>query len=95
MKISCRFRQGLKDRGFSVSDGITPVVPILVGDMEKTFYVCKLLFENGVYVNPVVAPAVPADETMIRTSFTATHTDEQIDRAIEVFTEVGKIVGLI
>lgn len=95
LKVSTRFRQGLKDRRFSVSDGITPVVPILVGDMEKTFYVCKLLFENDVYVNPVVAPAVPADETMIRTSFTATHTEAQIDRAIEVFTEVGEMVGLI
>ncbi|MCK4259182.1 MAG: aminotransferase class I/II-fold pyridoxal phosphate-dependent enzyme [Halanaerobiales bacterium] len=95
LKISDRFRAGLKSKGFTVKDGITPVIPIFVGDMEKTFYVCKLLFEAGVYVNPVVAPAVPADETMIRTSLIATLTEEQIDRAIEVFTEVGRKVGLI
>ena len=63
--------------------------------MTKTFLVCKVLFENGVYVNPVVAPAVPADATMIRTSLTATHTAEQIDRAIEVLTKVGKELAVI
>ncbi len=95
LNISDRFRNGLKEKGFTVSDGVTPVIPVLVGDMEKTFYICKLLFEAGVYVNPVVAPAVAADATMIRTSLTATHTVEQIDRAIEIFAEVGKKVGLI
>lgn len=94
-KISERFRNGLKAVGFTVKEGVTPVIPVLVGDMEKTFLACKMLFEAGVYVNPVVAPAVAVDETMIRTSLTATHTEEQIDRAIEVFVQVGKELGLI
>lgn len=95
LQIADRFRNGLKNAGFTVKEGITPVIPVLVGDMEKTFIACKMLFEAGVYVNPVVAPAVPADETMVRTSLTATHSAEQIDRAIAAFVQVGKELGLI
>lgn len=95
IRISERFRSGLKAVGFTVKEGVTPVIPVLVGDMKKTFIACKMLFEAGVYVNPVVAPAVSADETMIRTSLMATHTEEQIDRAIAIFVQVGKELGLI
>ncbi len=95
LEISDYFRKGLKDLGFTVMDGITPVIPVFVGDMEKTFIACKLLFDNGVYVNPVVAPAVSVDETMIRTSLTATHTFEQMDHALEIFALVGHQLDLI
>ena len=95
LAISDHFRQGLKKLGLTILDGMTPVIPVFVGDMEKTFLACKLLFDQGIYVNPVVAPAVAPDATMIRTSLTATHTFEQIDRALEVFTIVGKKLGLI
>ncbi|HEY8392659.1 MAG TPA: aminotransferase class I/II-fold pyridoxal phosphate-dependent enzyme [Capillibacterium sp.] len=95
LAIAEQFRTGLKKHGFTVKDGITPIIPILVGDMSKTFLVCKVLFENGVYVNPVVAPAVPADATMIRTSLTATHTTEQIERAIQILVKVGKELEII
>ena len=63
--------------------------------MNKTFLVCKVLFEHGVYVNPVVAPAVPADATLIRTSLTATHTREQIDRAVQTLVKIGKEMAII
>lgn len=95
LAISDHFRQGLKKLGLTILDGMTPVIPVFVGDMEKTFLACKLLFDQGIYVNPVVAPAVAPDATMIRTSLTATHTFEQIDRALEVFAIVGKKLGLI
>lgn len=95
LAISDHFRQGLKKLGLTILDGMTPVIPVFVGDMEKTFLACKLLFDQGIYVNPVVAPAVAPDATMIRTSLTATHTFEQIDRALEVFAIVGKELGLI
>ncbi|NLY91092.1 MAG: aminotransferase class I/II-fold pyridoxal phosphate-dependent enzyme [Firmicutes bacterium] len=95
LAIAEQFRTGLKEHGFTVREGVTPIIPILVGDMSKTFLFCKVLFENGVYVNPVVAPAVPADATMIRTSLTATHTTAQIDRAIQVLVKVGKELGII
>ena len=95
LKIAARFRNGLRERGFKVNEGITPIIPVLVGDMTQTFYACKLLFDAGVYVNPVVAPAVPPDATMIRTSLTATHTEEQVDQALERFTRVGRELGII
>ena len=95
LKIAKRLRDGLRERGFQVNDGITPIIPILVGDMNVTFFACKMLFENGIYVNPVVSPAVPPDQTMIRTSLMATHTEAQIDRAIEIFTKVGRELQLI
>ena len=95
LKIAARFRNGLRERGFKVNEGITPIIPVLVGDMTQTFYACKLLFDAGVYVNPVVAPAVPPDATMIRTSLTATHTEEQVDQAVERFTRVGRELGII
>ncbi len=94
IKIAERFRNGLKEQGFIVKEGITPIIPVLVGDMNKTFLACKLLFDNGVYVNPVVSPAVPPDATMIRTSLTATHTEDDIDQAIEIFAKVGREMGL-
>jgi 8-amino-7-oxononanoate synthase len=95
IKIAESFRNGLKEQGFTIKEGITPIIPVLVGDMNNTFLACKLLFDNGVYVNPVVSPAVPPDATMIRTSLTATHTEDQIDHAIEVFTKVGREMKLI
>ena len=95
LKIAKRLRDGLRERGFQVNDGITPIIPILVGDMNVTFFACKMLFESGIYVNPVVSPAVPPDQTMIRTSLMATHTEAQIDRAIEIFTKVGRELQLI
>ena len=95
LRIAEQFRTGLKNLGFTVSPGITPIIPVLVGDMNKTFYACKVLFERGVYVNPVVTPAVPPDATMIRTSLTATHTEEQIERALQIFAQVGRELELI
>ena len=95
LAIAEEFRISLKEAGFTVRDGVTPIIPILVGDMNKTFLVCKVLFEHGVYVNPVVAPAVPADATLIRTSLTATHTREQIDRAVQTLVKIGKEMAII
>ena len=61
-------------------------------DDEKTFLACKMLFEKGVYVNPVVSPAVPVGESLLRTSYTATHTTEQMDYCIEKIVEVLEIL---
>jgi 8-amino-7-oxononanoate synthase len=55
----------------------------------------KLLFDAGIFVNPVVPPAVPPEQTLIRTSFMATHTDPQLDFALEAFEKVGKKLGII
>jgi 7-keto-8-aminopelargonate synthetase-like enzyme len=56
---------------------------------------CKLLFEQGVFVNPVISPAVPPGRELLRTSYMATHTEEQLDRVLGAFEKAGKQLGLI
>lgn len=81
-------REGLTKRGVKFIPSETPIVAIYTYDDEKTFRACKMLFERGVYVNPVVSPAVPVGESLIRTSYTATHTHEQLDEAMDKIKEV-------
>jgi 8-amino-7-oxononanoate synthase len=90
-----RLSEGLSSLGFNLGTTCTPIVPIIVGKLEDTFRFWKALFEGGVFTNPVIAPAVPEGSCRIRTSLMATHTDEQIDRALEIIGKAGKQVGLI
>lgn len=85
----------LRDHGFDLGHTETPILPILVRDNLKTFMYTKLLLEEGLFVNPVVAPAVPEDSTLIRFSLMATHTKEQVDFAIDKLVKVGKKLGVI
>jgi 7-keto-8-aminopelargonate synthetase-like enzyme len=94
-KIGERMRRELKGRGFDIGNSVSPIVPIHIGDDMRTVFAWKLLFENGVFVNPIISPAVPEGQQLLRTSYMATHTDEQLDRALEIFERVGKQVGLI
>ncbi len=94
-QIGDRMRDGFKKLGFNIGESITPVIPILIGDDDKTFLTWKLLFEHGVFVNPVISPAVSSGRQLLRTSYMATHTDEQLDQVLEIFEKVGKMVGLI
>ena len=90
-----KMRAGFRSLGFDIGASVTPVVPIIIGDDERTFLTWKLLFEKGVFVNPVISPAVSPGRQLLRTSYMATHTDEQLDRVLEIFAEVGRQVGLI
>ena len=74
--------------GFEIGNTATPIVPLFIRDNEKTFRVTAMLFEEGVFVNPVVAPAVAPEDTLIRFSLMATHTYEQLDEAI---TKIHKV----
>ncbi|MBE7089613.1 MAG: aminotransferase class I/II-fold pyridoxal phosphate-dependent enzyme [Clostridiales bacterium] len=87
-KISNYMREGLKREGISIIDSTTPIIPIYTYSNKRTFLACKLLFERGVYVNPVISPATPVGMSLIRTSYTATHTEEQMDRALKQIKEV-------
>jgi len=87
-------RQRLVDLGFDNGDSQTPIQPIIVGDQMKTFIYWKRLFNEGIYVNPVISPAAPPGKDLIRTSYMATHTREQIDRALEVFVRWGDALGI-
>jgi len=81
--------------GFNVGHSETPVIPVIIGDNTATFTAWKTLYEAGVYTNPVVSPAVPPELSLLRTSYMATHTDEQLSRVLEAFESVGRSLGLI
>ncbi len=90
--ISNYMRNGLKNLGVKLIDSETPIIPIYVYDDEKAFMACKLLLDRGVYVNPVVSPATPVGYALLRTSYTATHTTEQMDKAMKAIKEVLDIL---
>ncbi len=92
LDISEYMRNGLKKLGVKVIESITPIIPIYVYEDEKAFVACKMLLERGVYVNPVVSPATPKGMALLRTSYTATHTKEQMDKAMKAIKEVLDIL---
>ena len=83
-EIADYVRAGLKKRNIEIFDSYAPIIPIKTYDDERTFIICKVLLENGVYVNPVISPAVPVGQAILRTSYTATHTKEQMDEAMDI-----------
>ena len=94
-EISNYMRAGLKAKGIKIIESTTPIIPIFTYEDEKAFLACKLLLERGVYVNPVISPATPKGQALLRTSYMATHTKEQMDEAIEKIAEVLKIIGVL
>ena len=93
--IGDRMRKAYTQLGFNIGHSVTPIVPILIGDDDLTFMMWKRLFENGVFVNPVISPAVAPGHQLLRTSYMATHTDDQLDRVVGAFDKVGHELGLI
>jgi 8-amino-7-oxononanoate synthase len=93
--IGERMRQGYRGLGFDIGESQTPIIPIVIGDQMADIMIWKALFDNGVYTNVSLPPAVPADQALLRTSYMATHTDEQMDRVLEIFEKVGKEQGVI
>jgi 8-amino-7-oxononanoate synthase len=91
--ISERLHRELRSMGFDTRPSVTPVIPIVVGDQFTVFDFWRLLTEAGLFVSPVVKPAV--EKELVRAVFMATHTDEQVDRALEAFQRCGRKLGLI
>ena len=94
-EISDYMRTELRNMGFNVWSSQTPIIPVVIGEMIECFKFWKDLFEAGVYVNAVVPPAVPRGQSLMRTSYMATHTDEHLDRILEAFRKVGIEQGII
>jgi 7-keto-8-aminopelargonate synthetase-like enzyme len=90
-----KMMHGLQELGFDTGKSETPVIPIVVGEMFTALGMWRSLLDHGVYVNVVIPPAVPPGREMLRTSYMATHTDNQLDRALEIFETVAKEYGLI
>lgn len=86
--LSVYMRNGLHKAGISIIDSVTPIIPIYTYDSMKTFVLTQKLFDEGVYANPVVAPATPEGSALIRTSYMASHTTEILDEALEIIARV-------
>jgi 8-amino-7-oxononanoate synthase len=90
-----KMQSAYRDLGFNIGRTESPVVPIIIGDFEKTLVFWKELFEAGVFVNPIISPAVPPDMCLLRTSYMATHTDEELDQVIDIMGRIGKKLGVV
>ncbi|PSQ78890.1 MAG: 8-amino-7-oxononanoate synthase [Bacteroidetes bacterium QH_7_62_13] len=94
-EVSDYMRDGFRDLGFDVWESETPIIPVVIGDMERCFRFWRDLLSEGVFVNAVVPPAVPKGQSLMRTSYMATHTDEELNRILDAFRKVGKKHGVI
>ena len=94
-KNSDKMRDGFKKMGFKIIDGITAIVPVIIGDDERTFIFWKKLFDAGVFTNAFISPGVPPGMAMLRTSYMSTHEEEHLNRILELFGEIGKELGII
>ena len=88
-------KQGLDALGFDTGASQTPVIPIVVGNLERCFKVWRWLHDQGIFINPVVPPAVPPGRTLVRISLTAGHTRQQLSWALDKLAEVGRKFGLV
>ncbi len=95
IQIGNYMRTEFKRLGFDTSTSETPIIPIIIGDNMKTFTFWKMLFEAGVYTNAVISPAVPSNSSRLRTSYIATHTDDQLNFVLEQFSRIGKTLSII
>jgi len=95
LAIADRMRREYQRMGYNTGNSVTPVIPIIIGERMRTFDMWRRLYQEGVYVNPVIEPAVPPGMSLLRTSYMATHTDEQMDRVLDAFHRVGKETGAI
>ncbi len=86
-----RFREA----GFEIGETQSPIIPLYVRDVDKTFFVTKMAFDAGVFINPVIPPACAPQDTLVRVALMATHTHEQVDRAVEALVGVFKKLDII
>lgn len=95
IRNATRARTLLREAGFHVLDGRTAIVPVIIGDDEKSFKMWRMLYDAGVFVNVFISPGVPQGRQMMRTSYMSTHEDEHIDFIVDKFKEIGKHLGII
>jgi 7-keto-8-aminopelargonate synthetase-like enzyme len=88
-------KRELEGLGFDTGESESPVIPLLVGDDLSAFSMAKRLGEEGVFANPVIAPAVPAGQALIRTSYMATHKREHLEQALTALAKVGRELNVI
>lgn len=84
-----------KEEGFEIGDTESPIIPLYVRDIEKTFMVTKLAFDNGVFINPVIPPACAPQDTLVRFALMASHTQEQVERGVQILKKAFKELEII
>lgn len=94
-QITEKMKSGFQAMGYNTGPTETPIIPVIIGNDELTFMLWKLLRESGIFTNPVIYPAVPKDQSLIRTSYSATHSDEELDIVLESFERCGRQLGII
>ena len=93
-KIAEIKRRELKAMGYNIGNSQTPIIPIIIGDQMKTMQAWKILFEAGIYTNVALPPAVPPNMSLLRTSYMATHTDEQLEKVLETFKHIKQKLAI-
>lgn len=94
-KITHKMMDAFHKMGYKTGTAETPIIPLYVGEMDDAFRMWRALTDSGLFVNPVVPPAVPPGECLMRTSYMATHSEEQMDFALDIFERVGKELDII
>jgi len=94
-KTTRRMQTEYRRLGFDLGTSETPVIPVILGDEMLVFAFWKRLLEEGVFVNPVRPPAVPAGRALLRTSYMATHTEAQMDFVLDAFARIGRELGVL
>lgn len=84
-----------REEGFEIGETESPIIPLYVHDIEKTFLVTKLAFDAGVFINPVIPPACAPQDTLVRFALMATHTEEQVERGVQALKKIFKEQGII
>ncbi len=93
--ITKKMKSGFEDMGYDTGPTETPIIPVIVGNDELTFMLWKMLRNDGIFTNPVIYPAVPKDQTLIRTSYSASHTEIELNKVLFSFEKNGKKLGLL
>ncbi|HSR18387.1 MAG TPA: aminotransferase class I/II-fold pyridoxal phosphate-dependent enzyme [Ignavibacteriaceae bacterium] len=95
VRNASKMRKGFKEAGFTVIEGRTAIVPVIVGDDAIAFRMWRMLYDEGVFVNVFISPGVPPGRQMMRTSYMAAHEDVHLDKILDIFQRTGKKLGLI
>jgi 8-amino-7-oxononanoate synthase len=94
-KVTKKMKDGFQSMGYETGPTESPIIPVIIGRDELTFMMWRLLKEEGIFANPIIYPAVPQGEALIRTSYSATHSEEELDTVLECFERSGKKLGII
>lgn len=84
-----------REEGFEIGETESPIIPLYVHDVEKTFLVTKLAFEAGVFINPVIPPACAPQDTLVRMALMSTHTEEQVEKGVQILKKIFVDLGII